>query len=245
VQELQAERAAAQQAALRVQSACEDFLRHGVPGNCCTLEAVEVEPPKLLKGESLMDGILRLQRRGREINAAIHTIQSAPYPKSDARAKMLTEVEALATLGTPDVGNLIEHHDRPIIWPKQQVRGTVYNASPGAISFTDFDAAIPLLVWLHKDALIKRLDAEIDAESDDAAALSHEERQRREAEAQGDLSSVERDEAALTWSAMEQGLPVEFRPDISVLAILQVRLVTVPRGEMPETSPGFSWPWRR
>ena len=33
VRELQGERAAAQQAALRVRAACEDFLSHGVPGN--------------------------------------------------------------------------------------------------------------------------------------------------------------------------------------------------------------------
>jgi hypothetical protein len=60
-----------------------------------------------------------------------------------------------------------------------------------------------------------------------------------------DLLSAERDEAALTWSAMEQGLPVEHRSDCSPLAILQVRLITAPRGETPGTTPGLSWPMRR
>jgi hypothetical protein len=61
-----------------------------------------------------------------------------------------------------------------------------------------------------------------------------------------DLLSVERDEAALTWSAMEQRLPIEFRPDISPLALLGLKLVTAPRADaFPETSPGLSWPMRR
>ena len=68
LKQLQEVRTAAWQAAARAKTNCEDLLRFGVPGNC-TLEAVEIEPPKLLKGESLMDGILRLQRRGREVNA--------------------------------------------------------------------------------------------------------------------------------------------------------------------------------
>jgi hypothetical protein len=51
--------------------------------------------------------------------------------------------------------------------------------------------------WLHRDALIAKLAAEIDAEADDAAALTHEARQQREAEVMGDLLSVERDESFL------------------------------------------------
>jgi len=61
----------------------------------------------------------------------------------------------------------------------------------------------------------------------------------------GDLLAAERDEAALVWQAQAQGLPVEHRADISPLAILQVRLVTTPRADAAETSPGYSWPLRR
>jgi hypothetical protein len=56
----------------------------------------------------------------------------------------------------------------------------------------------------------------------------------------GDLLAAERDEAALVWQAQAQGLPVEHRADISPLAILQVRLVTTPRADAAETSPGYS-----
>ena len=36
----------------------------------------------------------------------------------------------------------------------------------------------------------------------------------------GDLLAVERDEAALVWTAQSQGMPVEHRADISPLALL-------------------------
>jgi hypothetical protein len=106
---------------------------------------------------------------------------------------------------------------------------------------------IALVAWLHRDLLIKRLDTEIDAESDDdAGALSHEQRQQAEAETMGDLLIAERQEAELVWQAQAQGLPVEHRTDCSPLAILQVQLITTPRADaLPETSPGYSWPMQR
>jgi hypothetical protein len=97
---------------------------------------------------------------------------------------------------------------------------------------------IALVAWLDRDTLIKRLDAEIDTEADDGSALTHEQRQQREATVMADLLDIERQEAALTWSVMEQGLPVEFRPDISPIAILQVQLITIPRADaLPPSSP--------
>jgi hypothetical protein len=46
---------------------------------------------------------------------------------------------------------------------------TARNGQPDAVGFT------ALVAWTFKDALIKRLDAGIDAEADDPAALSHTE----------------------------------------------------------------------
>jgi hypothetical protein len=88
-----------------------------------------------------------------------------------------------------------------------------------------------------QDALIKRLDAEIDAEADDKTALSHEARQQREAEVMGDLLAVERDECALVWQAQAQNLPCEHRSDINPVALLGLRLVTAPRAPNGPSSP--------
>lgn len=102
--------------------------------------------------------------------------------------------------------------------------------------------AVALMAWAFKDQLIQRLDAEITTESDDARAMSHGQRQQAEAETQTDLLEVERHEAALTWAAQAQGLPVEHRANISPLAILQVRLVTTPRSNaLPGTSAGHAF----
>jgi hypothetical protein len=52
------------------------------------------------------------------------------------------------------------------------------------------------------DALIKRLDAEIDTEADDAAALSHEQRQTARSRSAGRYQlAVEGDECVLVWQA--------------------------------------------
>jgi hypothetical protein len=99
---------------------------------------------------------------------------------------------------------------------------------------------------LFKDQLIAALDAEINTEADDKAAMSHEVRQQREAETMADLIDIERQEAALVWRAQQQALPVEHRGDCSPQAILGVALRTLPRADgLPETSPGQSWTVRR
>jgi hypothetical protein len=55
--------------------------------------------------------------------------------------------------------------------------------------------------------------------------------------ASGSLS-VERDESALVWRAMDERLPVEHRKNCAPQAILQCRLVTAPHAAVPGKSPG-------
>ena len=119
--------------------------------------------------------------------------------------------------------NLVEH-DREIVWPEQSIRAQVFNTGTPAVAYAEVPATVALLAWVHKDALINRLEAEIDGESDDKNALGHEERQKREAEVMGDLLAIERDESALVWQAQAQGLPAERRADCGAQAILGCRL---------------------
>jgi hypothetical protein len=84
-----------------------------------------------------------------------------------------------------------------------------------------------------------------------AAALSFIDREKQSAVVMQDLLAVERDESALVWLAMAQGLPMFHRRDCASQAILQCRLVTAPRVEpsppprpgksLPASSPGMSW----
>jgi hypothetical protein len=146
--------------------------------------------------------------------------------------------------GAPSVSSLIEH-DGKIEFQTQRVTSEVH-AERRSLAFTEVPDAVALVAWLHKDALVAALDREIASEADDKAALSHEARQKAEAEAMGDLLAVERDECALVWQAQAQSLPIEHRADINPVALLGLRLVTTPRvNEAPGTTPGYSWPMRR
>jgi hypothetical protein len=237
--ELQKVRSEAFQAASGALVTVEDFLRRGMPGNCQIAE-IEVEPPKLLKDESIIDAIGRLRRRGRELRADAHRIRSAPFPSTYAKQRMRAQIETLAQRGEPSVSRLVEL-DGPVEFQTQRQTSEVHSERR-SLAFAEVPDTVALIAWLHKDALIKRLDELIGAEADDGAALSHEQRQQAEAEVMGDLLAVERDEVALTWQAQAQNLPIEHRADINPVALLGLRLITTPRATgLPATSPGLSW----
>ena len=121
-----------------------------------------------------------------------------------------------------------------------------FGSTPRPLALREAVDVVGLVAWLHKDAQIKRLDAKIDSEADDGAALSHEVRRQRDAEAQADLLAIERDEAALVFRAQSEGLPVEHRAHIGPVALLGLRLVTTARvNQTPGTTPEYSWPMRR
>ena len=63
-----------------------------------------------------------------------------------------------------------------------------YTRSRVPLAFAEIPDTVALIAWLHRDALIAALDREIDTEADDKAALSHEARQKAEAEVMGDLA---------------------------------------------------------
>jgi hypothetical protein len=233
--------AAAWRAAAEPLAACETWLRDGRPSGVQLLDW-EGDEPKLLKGENgLLDAIENRRRRVRELRANLNRIASASYPSGYCKARAKEQIEALAMQGTPTVAMLVEH-DGDLIWPMTRLRSEVLGGEHPALAFAEVPDTIALIAWLHRDTLIKRLDAEIDTESDDASALSHETRAQAEAETMGDMLDIERQEAALTWEAQAQGLPVEFRGDINPLALLSLRLVTPPRADgLPPTSPGLSW----
>ena len=171
----------------------------------------------------------------RKLRADLARIAAAPFPSGYCKARMREQVEILAGRGVPDVTALVEH-DGDIIWPSQEVRSEVYSEQR-ALAFATAPDGLALVAFLCKPALIAALGREIDAECEDPAALTHEQRQLRTDEIQRDLLAVEMEEGALVWSAQAQGLPIEFRADIDPRAVLQVALVKVQRAAIgPSTS---------
>lgn len=169
----------------------------------------DFEVPSLRKGESsILDAIEGRRRRGRELAADLHQTRCAPVPSADAKLRMRAQIEALAEAGAPSVGGLVEH-SHPVRFP----------ISYGGVEAPD---VLALTVWLNKDLMIARLEAEIDAEADDAAALSDQARKKREAQIIADVLANERLEAVLCWTAMDQAMPCEHRSDINPLALLGI-----------------------
>jgi hypothetical protein len=134
-------------------------------------------------------------------------------------------------------------NDRSVVWPMTSARSQVYNVDTPAVAFAEVPDTLALFAFLHKEALTKKLDALIDEEAD-KAAMSYDARKKAENVVLGDILAVERDESALVWSAMAQGLPVLHRRECSPLAILQCALATAPRAEVQGTTPGLSYTLR-
>jgi hypothetical protein len=231
IEALYAQRAAQWQASSRIVNELEGWLRNDLPGGTI-LQAVETEPPKLLKGETLIDAIERLRRRGRELRADRHRVQSAPYPASFAKERMRQQVDEIAARGAISVSALVEHEGGRLGIPVTHLRVSVSGETRPSVGFAEAPDTFGMLAFLHKAALIAALDREIDSESEDEAALSLEARTEQTQTINGDLLSVERDEAWLVWAAMDAGMSIEHRFDIDPSALLGVECIVAPRGTM-------------
>jgi hypothetical protein len=153
---------------------------------------------------------------------------------------MREQITALAQQGAPSVSRLVAV-DGPVEFQTQRLSSEVHGAQR-SLAFATVPDALALTCWLHREALIERLDAEIDAEADDKAALTHDQRQQQEAQLLRDVLAVERDEATLVFQAQSQGLPVEHRADIDPVALLGVALVPAQRSDLPpRTTMGLAW----
>jgi len=204
----------------------ESWLSGGKPSGVVLRDHAE-ETLKLPKDEDVLTFIERQRRRVREARAALHTIESSPFPSAYCKQRMRGQIEQLAERGAVSVSRLVEH-DGDVEFADEHRTVPVFVAKDAAVASWTQPDAVALFAWMFRDELVKRLEAEVMAEADDAAALTHEERQRRAAEVQADLLAVERTECAAVWLAMSQNLPVEFRPDTDAVALLNVELVVAP-----------------
>jgi hypothetical protein len=205
-------------------------------GRAC--RAANACEPTLHKGEDLRSGIARLKRRCRELRADAHRVASAPLPLSHAKERAREIVSSWAQRGAPNVSPLIEHENGEIAWPMRTLQSQIFNAEgQRPIAFAEVPDLVATLSWLFPDAMLKWLDGMLAEEADDASALSIAERQTQSAQIVGDLLSIERDLAALTWRGLDEGLPVWFPQDLSVAAMLAAELVTIPASNGGRTSP--------
>ena len=231
-------------AAGNVASNVDMFLR-SVPSDSEQLVPVEdVDVASVLKkNETIGDAIERLQRRVREWKADLHRVRSAPLPSAVARELASAQIDRLAAAGEPYTAGVVEH-GQEVIFASTLLNAVVRNVdSRGAVAQAEPPNAVGLVAWLLRDELKAKICAAIDADSDDSAALTAEQRKDQERQINEDMLTVERQEVALIFKAQRDGAAIEFRPDTSPLALLG--LAFGPRQPKPPAFERSSLPSRR
>jgi hypothetical protein len=146
------------------------------------------------------------------LQADARRVEASPFPAAYARKRMRDQVAALAARGAPSVSRLIDA-DGDIEFVEASHHVPVMGRADASIASWQEPDAFLLTVFLNRDALIKALDGEISAESDDTNAMTHEQRQKATATIMADMLACDRELSELIWLAQAEGLPVEFRSD--------------------------------
>jgi hypothetical protein len=206
-------------------SNCENWIKQLTPD--VKVEVAKVMAPKLAKGETALEAIERIRVQLAELRADKAETLAAPIPSSTAKAIMRRQVAELAAKGRPNVDGLIEGAEE-ITWPMQQRQG----ALGGHVQLPDGSRAVvvrsddarprdgfALTCWLLEDALVKRLEREIDEASDDGAALTDEARAKKINQIDQRALECEYAEVLLIAAANDAA---DFRPDTDPRALLQV-----------------------
>ena len=149
--------------------------------------------PKVAITGSLADTLASIRMKQSEAREALIEVQNAPATAQEAKARMRAEVAALAALGAPDINPLFYNH--PVGWPAEILRVD----GAGVHQYTSVATvknAFALTVWLHSDAIVKRLEEDIDAAADETA-LSSQDREARITQLNTALLLLERQEEAI------------------------------------------------
>jgi hypothetical protein len=123
-------------------SSVESWLNGGKPAGTM-LEPIEVEPPKLNKGESgLLDAVENRRRKARELRDELDRIEAAKFPSAHAKQRARQQIEQLAESGRPDVAPLILF-DQDIAWPMRLTRSVVHG-DQRQLAFAEINDALAL-----------------------------------------------------------------------------------------------------
>lgn len=189
------------------------------------IEAHAGSAPKLARGEKPLDAVARLRGKVAELRQEATRISNAPLPAAEAKAAAKSFIEHMAFSGRPDVTPLLRGESKPE-WPnlaslyQQAVMGpgNEYMVIAAGVNAD----AIGLTAWLHGPAMLKALEAQIDAEAKDDRAIPTVGREARLDVLRGEMLAIEREEEAIIRAIAEEGIPVERRPDADPRAVLAV-----------------------
>jgi hypothetical protein len=205
----------------------ERYLTHECAGIAIAVHEVEVELPALLKNEDLPGLVERLRRRGRELQSDRMKVVAAPIPSAVAKAMVKVYIEQLGERGGPDLMALIDRGDiaglkaatRTVHQTGYVAAGKGLQAGVAQIAI-GVDDVISFMSWFAKDALLKRINQEIDQVANDSEALDDTQRAELLAQADRDALECQRQECAAIELAEQKGTVILPRPKVDPRAWL-------------------------
>jgi hypothetical protein len=172
------------------------------------LEDAPREKTQPSKGESMLEAINRVQLEIREAQSDVRKLYLAGPRAADMKRAAKNYVAGLAATGRPTITATHEKFDLAF-------DGGGFTVAPNVRA---------ILAWLDPDALLKRLEDEIDAMPVPELTLSLKEKNERLAAAKAKLLVLEREEEALIEAASDSGQHVVRRFDADPQAILGVQI---------------------
>lgn len=163
-----------------------------------------------LGGATIVEALASVRGKISDAQADWNRIKAASLPAADLKAAVRAQVATLAT--PPTIRN--RSGDVAVDWPGQIPGGELQYQRTG----------LGFLAWLAGDQIVARLEAEIDATTDEQRTVSAEAKAAADTEFPAIILAHERVEEALIEMATAAGLDVLRRPDASPLAVLGIEL---------------------
>jgi hypothetical protein len=172
---------------------------------------------------SFPEEVARIRREIIALFDEWRAVEAAPSSPDDYRARAIEEIEDLAARGALHV-NLRDRGPRPLGLAQALTPGALPADDDGVSTSADAgtgDASAALWVWLHKDALIVRVSALIDAAPAENA-MSYAEREAAFRKIVEKKLALEFLEEATICAAANGGMSIPRRPDCDPRAVLEV-----------------------
>jgi hypothetical protein len=194
----------------RILDNCERYVRDAVARGE-PLKMFDGAVPKARKGATSLDALNETRAAIAALVEEKRRVDRAPLPSASAKSVMRARIEALAENGRPDVRNLLNADYDPRIgeligWPLQpKDHLIVAKGDPIVTRINPNHAPHPMFFWLHRDSLIKALEDEIDARSNDSEAMLPDERASAYERIERELLATERAEEHWVRAALADG----------------------------------------
>lgn len=170
-------------------------------------------PAKLGKGETPRQALARIRAEIDQVEAAWDEAQQAPMPLAEIKAEIAATVDAIAARGAPSINPSIRDGDPAKINLALQLEAhNGRKLGDGGASF---------FVWLMRDQLVDKLNAQADAMKIDGA-LSDADREKRFSDLADRRLELERTEESIIVAAAREGMVIDRRLDADPRAVLEV-----------------------